>query len=473
MNAFAKNVSHIMTQTENSALSNATTTNDMVDVFARIGSSRQVDISNDFLKAFMQNQEQAMRMLFWSRDIRQGAGERETFRKIMLRLEETHSRLLTKVLHLVPEYGRWDDLLIFKGPYLKAKSYALIQEALEQKNGLCAKWMPRKGDLAVELTKYLQLKPRQYRKLLVSLSNTVEQQMCAKDWDNINYSHVPSVASARYQKAFGKHSPEKYSAYLSALEKGEKIDGKAVKINAGTLFPHDIIRSFNNGNPAIAEQQWKALPNYAGSKNVLPMVDVSGSMTSPVSGSVSAMDVAVGLGLYISEKQDSAFKNIVLTFTDKPKLFQLTGSSTYANYEQITRMEWGMNTNIERAFEAVLAFAATNKVPQADMPEYLMIISDMEFDACAGGTTNYQNLKSLYKNAGYELPKVVFWNVAARNAQYPVTTKDANTCLISGYSPSIMKAVLDGQMDTFSPENIMLETIMDARYDVVSAALNS
>ena len=469
MNTFSNSVSHAMTLTENNAETHGTTCSDLVNLFAIIGSSRGKDISDEFMKAFLVDSEKALRMLFWSRDIRHGAGERQTFRNILLKLEELYPQVLKNILHIIPEYGRWDDLLIFKTNYIKDKVYYIIHNALiNKKDSLCAKWQHRKGPIAVELRKNMGLSPKQYRKLLVGLTNVTENLMCKNKWDDINYSKVPSVASARYQKAFGKHSPDKYGEYLLSLEKNDPN----VKINASALFPHDVIKSFKKGNVGISEQQWKALPNFAGVKNVLPIVDVSGSMTFCVSGNTTAMDISIGLGLYIAEKQDSAFKNLVMTFSESPELFKLTGGSTYSNLSQIENMPWGMNTNLQAAFEVLLKFSKTNNVIKKDMPEYILIISDMEFDECNSDGTNYDSIKEQFENSDYKLPKIVFWNVNARNVQFPVTIKDKNTVLISGYSPAIMKAILSNDLNNFSPEKVMLETIMDNRYDLVSENLN-
>ena len=212
-NKFTNSVSHIMTSTENNAETHGTTCSDLVNLFAIIGASRGKDISDEFMKAILVDPEKSLRMLFWSRDIRFGAGERQTFRNILLKMEEMHLHILSGILHIIPEYGRWDDLLIFKTDYFKNQAYDVIRGALIPAvgtgNSLCAKWCPRKGPIAIELRKFMGLSPKQYRKLLVGLTNVVETEMCQNKWDDINYSHVPSVASSRYQKAFGKHSPEK------------------------------------------------------------------------------------------------------------------------------------------------------------------------------------------------------------------------------------------------------------------------
>ena len=471
MNTFAQSVNHQMTLTENGADTNATTMSALVNLFSVAGASRGRDITSLFSAAYLADKEKALRMLFWLRDIRGGAGERKTSRSFLLELEKTDPVALQKVLHLVPEFGRWDDLLIFQTDVMQTAAFVIIETAIRAGNGLAAKWMPRKGSMAVKLRQHMAMTPKQYRKTLVNLTKVVETQMCSKEWSKIDFSKVPSVASARYQKAFGRNAPTEYSQYLSQLESDDPEVLRSVKINADALFPHDVVRSFRTGNKRAAEQQWKALPNFAGAKKILPIVDVSGSMDCTVSGSITAMDVSVGMGVYLAEKQDSAFKDLVVTFHSHPKLFKLTGESAYEKLQEIYRAPWGMNTDLQKAMHCILKHAQDNSVPAEDMPEYLLIISDMEFDSCIQGGTNFSNMRTMFEEAGYKLPKVVFWNVCSRNTQYPVTIKDENTCLVSGYSAAIMKSVLSDSLNSFSPENVMLETIMQTRYDVVSESL--
>lgn len=474
MNTFTKNIGHQMTYTENGALTNATTNSDLLNLFAVAGASRGRDTTNLFKSAYMADKEKAFRMLFWLRDIRGGAGERAAFRQNLKLLETLDPMALQKILHLVPEFGRWDDLLVFETPTIQTAAFIIIEEAIKAGNGLAAKWMPRKGEMAAKLRAHMAMTPKQYRKTLVGLTKVVETQMCQKEWNTIDFSKVPSVASARYQKAFGRNAPEKYSEYLSKLESDDPEVRETVKINADTLFPHDVVRSFRDGNVRAAEQQWKALPNYAGSKKILPIVDVSGSMDTPVAGKIRALDISLGLGLYLSEKQTSAFKDFIVTFDTNPKMFELTAQSTNAKLQQLARAPWGGSTDLYAAMELVLSHAIKNNVAKEDMPEFLLVISDMEFNSCVrNNKTNFQNIQDMYAASEYKLPKVVFWNVNARNAQYPVTAKDNNTASVSGYSPSIMKAILSDKLENFTPESVMLETIMAPRYDVVSESLKS
>jgi hypothetical protein len=286
--------------------------------------------------------------------------------------------------------------------------------------------------------------------------------MCAKEWDSINFSHVPSVAASRYNKAFYKNAPDAYKAYKDALVKGE------AKINASAIFPHDVVRPALYGQNVVKEvidAQWKSLPDFLEGKanDILVMSDVSGSMTVQVSGQVSALDISVALGLYISERQTGAYKDLVLTFSENPTFHKVRGAGIVARITNLQRANWGMSTNIEAAFKCILDVAVQNKVPAVDMPKMLIILSDMAFDCCTRGT-NFQNAQRLYAQAGYEMPKVTFWNLNGRPNDVPVRFDQSGTALVSGFSPAIMKSLLAAKQ--FTPESIIKETILNPQYDV-------
>jgi hypothetical protein len=330
--------------------------------------------------------------------------------------------------------------------------------------------MPRKGPVAVELTKFFGLTPKQYRKLIVSLTNVVESKMCAKEWEAINFSHVPSVASARYQKAFGRNAKEAYSAYIAELKKPQEERDPKVKINAGAVYPYDVVKSVMKGNKAVADEQWKALPNYVGDTKVLPMVDVSGSMGSLYYSAGSALqpiDIAVSLGLYCADKNTGAFKDLFLTFSGSPEMLHLKGTLSQ-KIQQMSTSKWEMNTNLHAAFDEILEIAVKGKVSQEDMPDILLILSDMQFDACTKyDDTAMQMIKRKYKNAGYNVPKIVFWNLSMYgkdNGNTPVKFDKNNTAHISGFSPSIMKSVFANDLEDYTPYNVMLKTLMNDRY---------
>jgi hypothetical protein len=458
--------------TENGMATNSTSLNACVDLFFNIGAMRGQDkqrLIATFSKAFNEDPKRAMKLLFWARDVRGGAGERQVFKDILAYLAENHDLVLRLNLKLIPEYGRWDDLLVLTGTYLEKQAFTLISDALIAENGLCAKWMPRKGPIAEKLRKFTGMSPKQYRKSLVGLTNVVETKMCAKDWNSIDFGKLPSVASARYQKAFGKNAYESYSAYIASLVKGE------AKINAGAVYPYDVITSLQHGNAAIANEQWKALPNYLEGANdmILPVVDVSGSMSSPAGGSktVTCMNVAISLGLYISERNVGPFKDAFITFSSKPQLQVLSGSLN-DRYTQMSDSDWGMSTDLEATFKLILDQATKHKLSQDKMPNKILILSDMEFNQATGkgygrgaetwNPTAQQLIEQMYADAGYKVPQIVYWNIQSRNGGVPVAFDAKGTALVSGFSPAIMTSLLGGDIE--SPQQIMDKTILSERY---------
>ena len=326
--------------------------------------------------------------------------------------------------------------------------------------------MPRQGASARQLANYMHHTPKSWRKFLVAKTKVVETQMCNNDWDNINFEHVPSVAGARYKKAFNRHTTA-YAEYTQKLLSGEAT------VNANAIFPHQVLMGINDNKYSQSElnyivAQWNALPNYMGSEKVLPMIDVSGSMSCPVGGNkkLQCIDVAVALGLYIADKNQGVFKDAFLTFHHKPKLQVVTGNIV-EKVRQTYKAEWGGNTDIERAFEIILALAVQNRLPENEMPSILLILSDMQFDASSHSATEgaLEMIKRLYNLSGYQLPKIVFWNLNNYD-NVPVRYDEQGVAMVSGFSPSIMKAVLQADMEQFNPRNIMMQTIMSERYNI-------
>jgi len=474
-NAALNYVNEAQTRTANGMKARKVTGSKVLDFFGKAGSSRGIDLTGSFAGALTENTDLALRALQWTRDIRGGAGERQQFRNILKNLDSTQPALAAAVMSKIPEIGRWDDLFVFENPQNRKAAFEMIKTALFADNALCAKWMPRKGPVAVELTKFLELTPRNYRKLIVSLTNVVETQMCAKDWDNINFSHVPSVASARYQKAFGRQAKDAYAAYLNELTKPAAERDPKVKINAGAVYPYDIVKSVVKGNAQAANAQWEALPNFIGDSKILPMVDVSGSMGSLSHGwggyssrtGPSPIEVAVSLGLYVSEKNTGPLKDLFLTFSARPEMITVTGTLEQ-RIRQMARSNWGMNTNFNAAFDSILDIAKSSKLSQEDMPEMLLVLSDMQFDSSDRhfDENAQQMIARKYSEAGYEMPKIVFWNLNGAYNNTPVRFDDRGVCHVSGFSPAIMKSILSNDLEEFTPYNVMLETLMKERYDI-------
>jgi hypothetical protein len=463
MNTFAAaakaSFTEAMTTTTNGMAARVSTASSLLDLFTVIGSSRTSDLTAKFLTAIAEDEDKALRILQWARDIRGGAGERKTFRSLLAALDKVSPATAARLMHKVPELGRWDDLFVYTSYENRQKALDMFCAALLHGNGLAAKWAPRKGPVAVELTKYLGITPKQYRRLVVDSTNVVEQKMCAKDWSSIDFSKLPSVASARYQNAFGRNAPKEYAAYLASLAKGE------TKINAGAVYPYDVVRSVRSGNTVAADAQWKALPNYIGDAKVFPLVDTSGSMGVQVSGSVTAMDVATSLGLYCAEKNTGPFKDLLMVWSGTAKIIHTSGPLS-TRLRQIPSIV--ADTNLSVAFETLLKTALSGKALQEDMPDVLLIMSDMQFNQGVNyDETAVQMIRRKYEESGYKLPKVVFWNIAAKNlGNTPVRFDDRGIAMVSGFSPTILKTILSDKLENFTPETMMLETIMNERYDL-------
>jgi hypothetical protein len=472
---FAEAIKNQETRTTNGMKARKSSANACVDLFYNIGASRGKNIVPAFTAAYVENSDLALRIVQWARDARGGSGERQLFRDILVHLEKTNPEDAMRLMAKVPELGRYDDLLVFKTQPLKAKAYTMLGDALRARNGLAAKWTPRKGEVAREIREFFGMTPKQYRKSLVALTNVVETQMCSGDWDNINYNHVPSVAHARYKKAFGRHG-QTYADYVTKLVKGEA----GVKINAGAVFPYDVLKgainrysrqSMSKTELDALQAQWDALPNYIGDADVLPMVDSSGSMTCSAGGynsksGMTCLDVALSLGLYFADKNKGKFADCFLTFSRTPKLVNLKGNIN----QKIDQMNTGevANTNLNAAFDLILKTAVQNKVPQAEMPGTLVIFSDMQFDGAVDGKDEsaIKMMTRKYSEAGYTLPRIVFWNLNAAYGNTPVKFDKSGTALVSGFSPALATSVMANDLEDFTPEAIMLKTVMKSRYDL-------
>lgn len=461
--------------TANNAVTHSTSLNNVIDLFFIAGASRNIsdtDIENMLEKAWSENSILTLKCIFWAGDIRGGAGERRFFRVALKWLKKRHPDTFNKNFKKVPEYNRWDSLFLFnEKPVLDYIYKALTEE----KNNLCAKWMPRKkqyDNFASTFRKTFNLTPKEYRKMIVKLSNTVEQKMCNKEWDEIEYPQVPSVAMNKYRQAFLRHDKERFNMYIEDVQKGKE------KINAGAIFPHDILKKvislfttnivFGGNvkinkkeleNPDAIVAQWNNLPNYmkGNREKILPICDVSGSMFCMHNLPIS---ISLALGLYLSERNEGLFKDAFITFSENPKMEYLKGDF-YDRVQQLASSEWGMNTNLTAVFQLILNRAVKNHLTPKEMPDKLLIISDMEFDSCSD-LTNYEQILREYASAGYKVPKIIFWNVNGRPGNVPVCSKTKNVALVSGASPTIMTSILGGE--DFSPESVMKKTLKHDRY---------
>jgi len=466
--------------TENGQVTNSTSSSACVDLFFTLGAVRNIMKSEDgrkrvitkFDRAYNEDPLIAMKLLFWARNIRGGAGERNVFREISKHMAKMDNKSILKNIEHIPFFGRWDDLMSFIDTPYEDIALNFYVKAIKNKDGLACKWAPRLGGkndprkklFANKLRNKLDLNPKEYRKLIVSLTNVVETTMCNKKWDDVDYEKVPSLAITRYNKAFMKHDYERFNSFGKDVTEGE------AKINVAAVYPYNIIHSLTQTNDtAVINAQWANQIDYLedSEERLFTMIDTSGSMGVSVSGTVTAMDVAISLGLYISERSKGPFKDSFLTFSRTPSIQTVSGN-LQQRYSQMRSAAWGMNTNLELAFEHILNRAVAHKVNKDEMPTVLLIISDMEFDSCTKDPSQsaMENLRSQYNANGYEIPKVVFWNVDNRHGNAPVTFKESGTALVSGLSPSILKGVLKGNIT--NPFEVMKDTISDEVYDRIT-----
>lgn len=443
--------------TANGALTNSTSLNAVVDMFFLAGASRRMseqEIINVFVKAYNEDPTVALKCLFWARDIRGGAGERRFFQVIMKYLAANDKENFLNLLGYTPEYGYWKDVFSLTAPDKVLLTW-VAEELNAENSGLLAKWFPRRGVWFSAMHKYLGLTPKQFRKMIVEKTKVVETAMCNKEWSAIEYSKIPSQAFQKYKNAFKRNDESRFSDFITAVVKGE------TKVNSGTLFPYQLFQSYTRGldkNSVLA--QWKNLPDYVGEGSFLPVCDVSGSMMG------LPMEISISLGVYLSERNKSVFKDAFITFSESPRLQYLKGN-VIERFNQLSRAEWGMSTNLQAVFDLVLNKAIENRLSQSDLPETILIISDMEFNHACRNRTNFEVVQDKFEAAGYKMPKLAFWNVNGREGNVPVSADTKDVALISGASPAIVKNVLSGK--DFTPKGIMLETLMSERYEKITA----
>lgn len=477
------------TVTENKAPAFKSTLDTNLDFFAKSGNINYPALSV-FKQAFAEDRDLAIRNLLHMRDVRNGKGIRDNARAILRYLADSYPDVITdnKIIQAFVQVGRWDDIFeVLHVSNKRPSNYVLnlIAEELQkpEPNGLLCKWLPRKmvklndrksnfDIIPLLIQKRMNLTPKQYRQLLVKHTKVVETAMCANNWSEIKYEHVPSKAHNIYKFAFKRHSPEQYTAYLNKVEKGE------VKINATTLWPHEVIGPHGSMvTNKTAQALWNALPNFMPEGvGILPVVDVSASMCQGIQGypKYEAIDISIAMGLYVASKNKSVFKDLFVTFHEKPSLVTLPKNATLETMYRATRSaSWGGSTNLIASVKLILDLAIKNKVPQEDMPQALLVLTDMQFNRGHSGMTSVQEIEHMYEQAGYKTPQFIWWNICggsrARVDQAPVpVTKDSSGCaLVSGYSPAIIKAIFNVDFESFTPYNVMVETLKHSRYDWV------
>lgn len=495
--------------TENGAIGYKTSGKKLCDINFAVASLRGADeskILKMWQEAYAEDPVVAVKWLFMLRDIRgAGMGERRTFRIILNYLAQNHKDIVDKLVPVIAEYGRFDDLWILEGTPVWNSVIDLVAKQLAddiaaEKDGkpisLLAKWLPsvntsseKTKALAKKLRVSLGMDEKTYRKTLSKLrgySNVLEVKLSAKEWGAVNYDAVPSQANIKYKNAFLKNDEQRRREWLGKLEKGE------VKINASTNFPSDIVHAYSEkvgpygyrrnakvvADPAL-EAMWKSLPNVAVNGNVLAVCDGSGSMMSPVSGKMTALEVCNALGIYCAEHCTGPFKDKYITFSGRPQYVDMSKASSLAEKLGIAyRHDECANTNLEAVFDLVLETATRNNLKQEDIPT-LVILSDMEVDqGCDfGGGYSYWNrphnysahktalmekIRQRWNDAGYVLPRLIWWNIASRTGTVPMQQNpETGMILCSGYSQSQFNMIASNKTD---PYDVIVEALNAPRY---------
>ena len=500
--------------TENGALTHKTTKSDLLDMFAMGAAYRtrtDADVILMFRKAFKENPVYALKCLFYIRDVRGGQGERRFFRVAMRDLATQNTDAVIRNIQYIPEFGRWDDLYALVGTPAEKAALNLIKDQLSldvqcKTPSLLAKWLKSENTSSKESVrlanitrKHLGMTHKQYRKTLSILReriNVLERLMSAGKWDEIEFDKIPSKAGMKYKNAFAKHDIDRMRADKDVQSYADFAKDTTKKVNAKALYPYECVAeafkamrgsmygysrntSMDDTNRLMVNKYWDNLADYfnGASFNGMAIVDTSGSMCG--SSADAPINVAISLGLYCAEKAKGPFANHFITFSSNPTFVKTEGVDFCDKVVRMSHADWGGSTNVEAAFDMMLDTAIKNHCPQSDIPENLVIISDMEFDSCvtSGARSRdrwgYGNYTRVTKNDltlfeamaekwaahGYKMPHLIFWNVQARQNNIPMIGHGA-VSYVSGMSPSIFETIMTGK----TGYDLMMEKLNTERY---------
>lgn len=488
--------------TQNDAKGFNTSGKELLDLNYNVAQLRHCDediIVQRFLSAYRENAELAFKWLFFSRDVRGGLGERRLFRVIIKFLAQ-HSKFqqdLLPVIKYIPEYGRWDDLFTLLTPDIPKNIQDLVLEIIVQqlvRDGLnmmmsdnpislLGKWLPSvqsknpdKQYIVRRVRKKIGLSEREYRRALSTLRaylGVTEVKMCANQWDDIDYSQVPSKANLLYKNAFLKHDCERRKQFLQDVEEG------VVTINSSVVFPHDIVGKYmcdwghsTKEYDATLERMWENLPDLSQSTdNTIVVADGSGSMVETYSkySTVTLLDIANGLAIYFAEHSSGQFKDKYITFSENPQIVDLSYcDSLKGKIDCALAHDEIANTNIEAVFDLILQTAVRGNMTQEDLPKNILIISDMEFDDMVEGEVDkrlFEQIEAAYVSKGFKVPRLIFWNLGCGSGTIPVKENDEGVALVSGFSLSIAEMVLSNKIDPYA---CLIEKLTSERYALIT-----
>lgn len=489
--------------TENGAISKSSTGSHLYNLFAFGGAYRSrsdEDCITLFKSAYEEDPVYALKCLFYLVDCRGGQGERRFFRVCANWLAKNDPDAMRRNLKYIPEFSRWDNVFIFMDTLLEKDAIHFVRDQLAcditnyQLNAnegisLLAKWMPSINTSSVEtralaqkIRKALGMTNQQYRKTLSLLReriNVLERLISANRWDEIDFSKIPSKAGFKYRNAFARHD-------LERIKNGEQtyadfMADENTTVNAKVLYPYECVaeitkyldywcvHTFTDTERNVINKYWDNMADYINGAtfNGFAVVDVSGSMYDDNKAS-APINIALSLGLYCAEKAKGPYANHFMTFSACPQMVEIQGIDFVDKVQRMKKADWGYDTNIEALFNLLLDIAIKNNCSQDEIPENLIIVSDMEFNPVNGGfrgqclETLFETLRNRWNANGYKMPKLVFWNVNARHDLIPIRD-DKNVTYVSGMSPSIYDSIMSGKSGT----DLMYEKLNSDRYKVI------
>lgn len=446
-----------------------------------------------FIDAWNENSLTAIRLLFYFRDCREGAGRKSPFIVCFRWLADNHPKVARHLFQQIPEFGSWRDLrylldtkigntVAFTWWKTIEREYNEIMENPKAKISLAAKYFPSQtsGKVSKKYFEMLYTKAdlwlsyrisqKQVRQMVSKLRshlNIVEVKMSRREWAKIEFAKVPGRAIKMYNNAFTTRDYTRYSAWLADVKAGKS------KVNTGGLSALDIVNDvWSKKYTAQHDILWNNLDKVEFPNSTLVMVDTSGSMYSG-GGSISPIVVAIALGIYFAERipKDSIFYNHFLTFSHRPTLQKISGETIQEKVTNLSNADWAMNTNIDAAFETLLNAAKRAKLAKGFMPKTILIVSDMQFDGVVS-IRNYDTWKENFEKAGYELPHLIFWNVNQPGRALPVFKNDIGTTLMSGFDEKALKLILQNGAEFITPQKQVEFLVNHPRYASITLPLN-
>ena len=490
---------------------------------------------------FHKMEEDVFVLAFMNRNIRGGKGERDISYIMFKVLYQERPDIMMQLFSLIPHYGYWGDIFTIWEQWatdeVKACMYDMVKTQLDEDTenmkekksiSLLAKWIPREGreglnsKIAKEIAQLMftdgvfSHKMKMYRKVIAPLNkylDTVEIKQCDKEWANIKPETVPGRAMDKYRSAFLNEKKNKdvrypdnddrikcaehFRDHINKVLKGDaKINAKDV-LMVHEIYEHLCADDLSEDIKNIHRAQWKAIKddlNTKGTfKSMIAMCDLSGSMDG------QPKQVCAAMGLMISELATGCGKNKIMTFDSTPEWIIFPDDMDICdkiNITKITSMGQGLSTDFQKAMELIISDAKKNKTPVADMPNDLVVFTDMCWDkACNSAETSYytgnsyrnhvktapwqthvEMIRESFKRAGednfgegngYTMPRIVIWNLRPKSYDFHVQADTPGVLNFSGWSQNIFKYLVEKGFTVQTPYDGLRIQLDDVMYDII------